>query len=302
MALTPIKISELPDGTGSPAASALDGTELVPVVQGGTTYHATADQFAQLARDIPDAAVAAAGTDQAGATLITTGWTNVTSGSGGVRLPSIAGGEMFFVYNGLGTNLNIYPASGQQLSGRTANSPLTLYPNQFGLIIGRASGQAAMIVGSNQSTALQALIGQSGASVVYLDSSNGVNLLFDLGIRLISLFFGSPAGQRAIMDSPSNGQFRFRSILTGDADFRTIFTVTGVLDAVNNLNINPAVAGSPPGVTAAGSDTNIDILLTPKGTGNVRFGTVTGNADAPINGYVTIKDAAGNSVKLATIA
>ena len=57
-----------------------------------------------------------------------------------------------------------------------------------------------------------------------------------------------------------------------------------------------------------GSSTNIDLRLIPKGTGAVRLGTVvrfgsfTSNADAPINGYVTIVDDAGNTRKLATIA
>jgi hypothetical protein len=42
--------------------------------------------------------------------------------------------------------------------------------------------------------------------------------------------------------------------------------------------------------------------LTPKGTGNVRFGTFTVNADTAITGYITIKDAGGTTRKLATIA
>jgi hypothetical protein len=55
-------------------------------------------------------------------------------------------------------------------------------------------------------------------------------------------------------------------------------------------------------MSAAGSDTNIDIALTPKGTGVLRFGTLTANADAPITGYITIKDSSGTTRKLAIIA
>jgi hypothetical protein len=54
--------------------------------------------------------------------------------------------------------------------------------------------------------------------------------------------------------------------------------------------------------TAGTGDDDLDVRLTPAGAGKVRFGTVTVNADAPVTGYVTIKDAAGNAVKLATIA
>jgi hypothetical protein len=65
--------------------------------------------------------------------------------------------------------------------------------------------------------------------------------------------------------------------------------------------------GSAP-IVAEGTSSNIDIQLTPKGTGavrlgnSVRFGVNTVSADAPINGYITIVDEAGNTRKLATIA
>lgn len=80
------------------------------------------------------------------------------------------------------------------------------------------------------------------------------------------------------------------------------FEVNLVASAVNYLGISNQSTTFPPNIVAFGGDTNIDIQLTPKGTGNVRFGTWTSNADAPVNGYVTIKDAAGNVRKLATIA
>ncbi|MCK5504547.1 MAG: hypothetical protein KAJ10_05265 [Thermodesulfovibrionia bacterium] len=43
-----------------------------------------------------------------------------------------------------------------------------------------------------------------------------------------------------------------------------------------------------------------DLRLTP--TGVLRFGTKTGTGDVAVDGYVSIKDAAGNAVKLATVA
>ena len=60
--------------------------------------------------------------------------------------------------------------------------------------------------------------------------------------------------------------------------------------------------GNAPSIAVGGSDTNIDLALTPKGTGNVRFGTLTANADAPITGYILIKDSGGTTRKLAVIA
>ena len=73
--------------------------------------------------------------------------------------------------------------------------------------------------------------------------------------------------------------------------------VTPVASAVNYLNVQGAVTTASPSITAAGSDTNIDLALTPKGTGNVRFGTYTAGILAQ-TGYITIKDAAGNTRNL----
>ncbi len=61
-------------------------------------------------------------------------------------------------------------------------------------------------------------------------------------------------------------------------------------------------AGAAPILSAAGADTNIDLFLAAKGTGVVRFGTHTVNADAAITGYILVKDSAGTNRKLAIIA
>lgn len=55
-------------------------------------------------------------------------------------------------------------------------------------------------------------------------------------------------------------------------------------------------------VRAAGPGANQDLQLEGKGTGSVRFGTKTASADAPVVGYITIKDASGALRKLAVIA
>lgn len=85
---------------------------------------------------------------------------------------------------------------------------------------------------------------------------------------------------------------------------RTLLKVQGGGNTVNWLNIAAEAAGSPPNIFVdnASGDANVDIKITPKGAGVVRVGNWTSNADAPVNGYITIKDAAGNLRKLATIA
>lgn len=54
-------------------------------------------------------------------------------------------------------------------------------------------------------------------------------------------------------------------------------------------------------VQAVGGSTDIDITLSPKGTGVVRMGTYTASSDAPVSGYITIKDHGGVTRKLAVI-
>lgn len=80
---------------------------------------------------------------------------------------------------------------------------------------------------------------------------------------------------------------------------------TGAVSTGNLIQIQGAAAGSAPSIQAisgtSGSDTNIDLTLTPKGTGNVRFGTYTGTISA-ITGYIEIKDSGGTVRKLAVIA
>lgn len=54
--------------------------------------------------------------------------------------------------------------------------------------------------------------------------------------------------------------------------------------------------------TAGTGDDNLDVRLTPAGTGNVRFGTHSGVAAELVTGYITIKDSGGTSRKIAVIS
>ncbi len=70
----------------------------------------------------------------------------------------------------------------------------------------------------------------------------------------------------------------------------------------NSLRVAGGAAGSAVTLLGEGSDTKIDIAFTPKGTGMMRFGTYTSNADVACNGWVTIKDSGGTTRKLMTTA
>lgn len=69
----------------------------------------------------------------------------------------------------------------------------------------------------------------------------------------------------------------------------------------NLIQVNAASAGSAPSIQAiagtSGTDANIDLALTPKGTGVVQFGSYTAGVLTP-TGYITIKDSGGTVRRL----
>jgi hypothetical protein len=89
---------------------------------------------------------------------------------------------------------------------------------------------------------------------------------------------------------------------TGSSQFYTNsnvlqFLVGHTASAVNYLRVTGGATGTAATMSAAGTDTNIDIALTPKGTGVLKFGTYTAGILAQA-GYITVKDAAGNTRNL----
>jgi hypothetical protein len=75
------------------------------------------------------------------------------------------------------------------------------------------------------------------------------------------------------------------------------FSIARAASTVNYVEVIGAATGGRPTISSQGSDTNIDLAFTPKGTGNVRFGTYTGTILTP-TGYVEIKDSGGTVRRL----
>jgi hypothetical protein len=70
----------------------------------------------------------------------------------------------------------------------------------------------------------------------------------------------------------------------------------------NYVRVSSNVAGSPPVITSTGSDANVDLYISPKGSGVLRYGAFNGTSDSPISGYIQIKDNSGAIRKLAIIS
>lgn len=80
------------------------------------------------------------------------------------------------------------------------------------------------------------------------------------------------------------------------------FLVTHTASAVNYPGTTGSATGAPVSFFAVGSDPNIDFAVFPKGTGVLRFGTHSALAGETVTGYITVKDSAGNSRKLAVVS
>jgi hypothetical protein len=82
------------------------------------------------------------------------------------------------------------------------------------------------------------------------------------------------------------------AVLAQDTSANEIIKTTFVASAVNEITASNAATGNPPSVAATGGDTNIDLRLTPKGSGAVTVpsGTyetnVTSDDDIPNKKYV----------------
>lgn len=183
------------------------------------------------------------------------------------------------------TNGTIYytsiTATGNTLGTR---APVAVFDNTtLGARVVATSGDLRVDVAGannvyfNSAGGVQAQIAHAAGSVNYpkLSGTSGTNVVFE------------PAGAGSNVDLTLRGRGT-GSVFLGSSQ-------------TNYIRINPAAAGASPAIYPEGG-TDLDLILSGKGTGVVRFGTWTTNADVAVNGYITIKDAAGNTRKLATIA
>ena len=133
----------------------------------------------------------------------------------------------------------------------------------------------------------QFFIANTASAVNYFQVSGGVT-----GGSPIMYALGSDTDVSAVFSSKGAGNVLFR---TGTGTVIG-FVVSHTASAVNYLQVTGS-ASTTPTLSAQGSGADLDISLTPKGTGNVRFGTYTAGVIAQA-GYISIKDAAGNTRRL----
>ena len=142
---------------------------------------------------------------------------------------------------------------------------------------------------------------------IEFDPGNGADSTRAFNFNITGTNFGKiliPVGSGGAMafwtGSPAAERMRIGStgiISLGAAVGSESLRVTPVASAVNYLEVTGAITTAAPSLIATGSDTNIDLKLTPKGTGVVQYGTYTAGVVAQ-TGYITIKDAGGTTRRL----
>jgi hypothetical protein len=156
--------------------------------------------------------------------------------------------------------------------------------------------------GSLGTTTLQAPtvnIGQTATQFSVINTASAVNYVQVTGAATSASpqisAQGSDATASLIFITKGALDHRFATNTSAtNVQFRVAHTAGTI---VNYTAATGNIAGSSPSFAVAGTDTDIDLTLTPKGAGAVRFGTYTGTILTP-TGYITIKDSGGTTRRL----
>ncbi len=146
---------------------------------------------------------------------------------------------------------------------------------------------------TNSFSQLQFAVGHIASAVNYLLAQGS-----GTGLNPALIAQGSDANISVTIASKGSGNV---GICTGTGAVGSFF-VTHTASGVNWVQTTGSTTGNAVSMTAGGSDTNIDFLLGGKGTGVLRFGTHSAIAAETVTGYITIKDSAGNTRKLAVLS
>jgi hypothetical protein len=267
-----------------------------------------------------------------GATLtvssfINAAFTITNAGSGYIEQPTITfsggGGSGAAAYATVGSGTVVKGIGASTISGITNASivfqtPNTVAPNflmretagaDSFLMSAPNSGYAQLIAQGNATAILK--LGCNGAGRIELNT-NGTGETNQMriahtasAVNYVQVTGSATATQPVISAQGSDASVGLRlqwkgqanMFFTSGAGAYTQFRLLGANNAVNNLAVTGTVAGSAPFLSAEGTDTDIDLALTPKGAGLIRFGTYVAGATLA-TGYINIKAADGTTYKV----
>jgi hypothetical protein len=266
------------NGKGSGSVTSVAGTGTVSGISLSGTVTTTGNLTLGGTLDL-SSPPAIGGTTPAAGTFTTLTNTNTATLGGDATAPALvavasAGNTRWLTVTGTsaaGVNLNIAGAG---------NGNLILIPRGTGgtLIASGASSSNVQFAATHTASAVNYVqvtgAATTAAPVLSVQGSDG-NVAFGITSK----------GTSAI------------NFLTNSGNQRQL-QINHTASAVNYFALTGSAAGSAPAFSVAGTDTDIDLTLTPKGAGNVRFGSYTASALLAVAGYITIKDSGGTTRRL----
>jgi hypothetical protein len=232
-------------------------------------------------------------------------------GSGAAAYASVGGvTELKFV--GTGTDSVTNQAAKITTSAGTAMTFRQIGGSDTFWQVGAASGTTGLIAKGNANG--NALVGANGTGSVRLTTGgDGLNEQLRVthtasAVNYVQVTGAATGGTPTIsaQGSDANVRLSFSDKGSGGIQFNAggsrQFYIGPITNSVNFIQAAGGTSGNPPKFESLGTDTNIDLTLTPKGTGNVRFGTYTASMALTVQGYIEIKDSGGTVRKLAVIA
>lgn len=230
---------------------------------------------------------------------------------------AVTGGAPVFVAKGSDANV----AMGFATKGTQG---FAFYTNNFGAqqaaithtasavnylnLTGAATGAAPTISAQGSDANIGLVLSSKGTGVVALGGSTVANSGFSVTtptgtvdrVNMYSSAGGNPYFEATGTSATINLAFYSKGlgqVLFGRNGGAQNFLIGSAASSVNFLQVVAAATTGAPELSAQGSDANINLKLTPKGTGTVQFGTYTAGALSP-TGYITITDAGGTSRRL----
>ena len=164
-----------------------------------------------------------------------------------------------------------------------SNGDIDIEPNGTGnVLLGNLTIDADQTVGAGQDNYVLAYDDASGTMVLTALAGAGIsNVVEDTTPQL-------------------GGQLDVNGNAIGDGTLELItFTETG--SAVNQVNIANAATGSGPTVSAAGDDTNIDLNISPKGTGKTKITSIEAPLDINTQTGTTYGPVLSDAEKMITL-
>ena len=184
--------------------------------------------------------------------------------------------------------------------GYIAQSTLTGATNNYGFLGNIASGTGRFNFYAN-GTAANVFVGTTSLGGAVGSESLRVTPVAS-AVNYLNVQGAATGGTPVISAAGSDADINIAYLAKGISGhfFQTSggnqLRVSHTASAVNYLQVTGS-ASTTPTISAQGSGADVDIALTPKGTGNVRFGTYTAGVVAQA-GYITIKDAGGTTRRL----